>query len=115
MDATRNVEKEIDRVLTKFNGLHSQISSTLGDLITQLVTLKNDLNSINPPDQTSISSTQRDIIKILVGKIRAVINQISSEHRDLHGGISKFGKTIDRNFVSDFASVANEQLYDQTI
>lgn len=31
---------------------------------------------------------------------------MTTEHRDLHGTVSKVGKSIDRNFVSDFSSTS---------
>ena len=49
----------------------------------------------------------------LLRKVREVTSQLSSEHRDLHGTVSKVGKAIDRSFVSDFAAVARETLYDE--
>ena len=36
----------------------------------------------------------------LLRKVRDVTSQLSSEHRDLHGTVSKVGKAIDRSFVS---------------
>jgi hypothetical protein len=64
-------------------------------------------------NQAEISEIQFKILASNIRKIRDVVSQISSEHRDLHGTVSKVGKAIDRNFVSDFAAVANETLYDE--
>lgn len=47
-----------------------------------------------------------------IKKVRDAIGQIAMEHRDLHGTVSKVGKAIDKNFTSDFASVANDQLFE---
>lgn len=59
-----------------------------------------------------MTSIQREILSTTTKKIRDVVSQVASEHRDLHGTVSKVGKAIDRNFVSEFASVANESLFD---
>lgn len=68
---------------------------------------------ITASNQSEMSDIQFTILAANIRKIRDVISQISSEHRDLHGTVSKVGKAIDRNFVSDFAAVANESLYDE--
>jgi hypothetical protein len=40
------------------------------------------------------------------------MSQFSSEHRDIHSSVSRIGKAIDKNFISDYASVNNESLFD---
>lgn len=45
-------------------------------------------------------------------KIRDVVTQLASEHRDLHGTVSKVGKAVDKNFFPDSASVVNEALFE---
>ena len=67
----------------------------------------------NNSNQTEMTATQYTILVAHMRKIRDVVSRFSTEHRDLHGTVSKVGKAIDRNFVSDFASVANETLYDE--
>lgn len=63
-------------------------------------------------NQVEVSGIQTSILNGLIKKVRDVIQQIATEHRDLHGTVSKVGKAIDKNFVSEFASVCNEVLYD---
>ena len=60
-----------------------------------------------------MTNIQRDILTDISKKTRDIVANIGSEHRDLHGTVSKVGKAIDRNFVSDFACVANESLLDE--
>lgn len=60
-----------------------------------------------------MSTIQFTILASNIRKVRDVVTQISAEHRELHGTVSKVGKAIDRNFVSEFATVANETLYDE--
>lgn len=42
-----------------------------------------------------------------------MLNQFSSEHRDLHSSVSRVGKSVDKNFISDYVCVGNENLFDQ--
>jgi hypothetical protein len=44
-------------------------------------------------------------------KIKDILQQISSEHKDLHSAVSKIGKQIDKNFYSEFQCIANEQQF----
>lgn len=46
-----------------------------------------------------------------VQKIKDILQQISSEHKDLHSAVSKIGKQIDKNFYSEFQCIANEQQF----
>lgn len=39
-----------------------------------------------------------------LAKTKEKLQRLTTDHRDLHGAVSKVGKTIDRNFVSDFSS-----------
>lgn len=42
MEAIRNVEREIDRVISKFGALNEHTAQTLTDLLNQLKSLKQD-------------------------------------------------------------------------
>ena len=48
----------------------------------------------------------------VIKKTRNTISQFSSEHRDIHSSVSRIGKAIDKNFISDYASVNNESLFE---
>ena len=45
MEAVKNVEREIDRVITKFTALNEHANQTLSDLLTQLSSLRKELLS----------------------------------------------------------------------
>lgn len=49
----------------------------------------------------------------VVKKVKNIITTFSSNHRDIHSSVSKVGKTIDKNFVSDYVCVGNENLFDE--
>lgn len=44
-------------------------------------------------------------------KVKETISRLASDHRDLHGTVSKVGKAIDRNFVADFAATSREEVF----
>lgn len=56
-----------------------------------------------PPDG-NLSSEQHALLRDLLAKSKEKLRRLTTEHRDLHGSVSKVGKTIDRNFVSDLSS-----------
>jgi hypothetical protein len=43
MDACTGVEKEVDKVLSKFGGINDHADRTLGDLCTHIESLKNSI------------------------------------------------------------------------
>ena len=60
-----------------------------------------------------MSNSLQESFRTDMQKVKDVVGQIATEHRDLHGTVSKVGKAIDKNFVSDFATVANDTLFDE--
>ena len=46
--------------------------------------------------------------------IRETVSRISAAHRDIHSSVSKVGKTIDRNFVTDYDSTSREDVFAST-
>lgn len=67
---------------------------------------------------TGPGSNLTDIQKTLldenvVKKVKNIISNFSTNHRDIHSSVSKIGKAIDKNFVSDYVCVGNENLFDE--
>lgn len=61
-----------------------------------------------------MTDSQISIITEALQKTNEKLQRLSSEHRDLHGAVSKVGKVIDRNFVSDFtATTRTDALQDE--
>lgn len=56
-----------------------------------------------PPDG-NLSAEQHALLRDLLAKSKEKLRRLTTDHRDLHGSVSKVGKTIDRNFVSDLSS-----------
>lgn len=46
MDSVHSVDKEVDKVLGKFNGLNEHSQESLSELISQLQNLQRDVSSV---------------------------------------------------------------------
>lgn len=108
MDAVNNTEKEIEKVISKFNYVDKHTANSLQELIATLEGVKQRFEEGN---QVSQEASDIDMTQCLT-KIRDTISRISSEHKELHACVSKVGKSIDKNFVSDFSSVFVEGAFD---
>jgi hypothetical protein len=109
MESISGVEREIDKVLSKFTGINEHADRVLQDLSRSIEALKNELDTV-PPDQ-ELTAAQIVILRQTMNKIRETVHRIASEHRDLHSTVSKVGKAIDRSFVADFASTSREDVF----
>ncbi|KAF4518343.1 hypothetical protein B566_EDAN007070 [Ephemera danica] len=109
MDACNGVEKEVDKVLSKFGGINDHADRTLSDLCNHIDGLKNGLDESSENHQ--LSAAQIIILKQAANKVRETVQRLATDHRDLHSTVSKVGKAIDRNFVSDFASTSREEVF----
>ncbi|KAG5867882.1 hypothetical protein JTB14_035475 [Gonioctena quinquepunctata] len=109
MEACFAVEKEIDKVLSKFGGINEHAKRILSDLINQIQNLKEEYESTD--GDHVLTSIQRDILKQTMAKIKETVSKIATDHRDLHSTVSKVGKAIDRNFVADFAATSREDTF----
>ncbi|KAF7995065.1 hypothetical protein HCN44_004537 [Aphidius gifuensis] len=109
MEACNMVERELDKVLLKLTDINDQAGAVLQDLINEIETLKRELDEA-PPDQ-ELTQNQIQIIKQAMKKVRDTVQRLSTDHRDVHGNVSKVGKAIDRNFIADFASTSREDVF----
>ncbi|XP_023338857.1 protein RMD5 homolog A [Eurytemora carolleeae] len=107
MDACSAVGREADKVLSKFSNLGKTINKSIDDQISQIEALRAVLATGEDEQLTSVHKTD---LKHLTLKISDGIGRIATEHRDLHSTVSKVGKAIDRNFVSDFDSTSREDV-----
>lgn len=91
------VEKDVDKAIESVEEFYNNIDTTLDETIAQIQTL-----IANAPERANL----RDTIKPLA-------KQYSDKHKDLHGSISKIGKTVDKCFQSDFGNVPIFELFDK--
>lgn len=107
MDACLAVEREVDKVVSKFTSLNKSINKNIDDQIELIDKLKTQLES----SDEELSSVDKTEIKHSTLKISESIGKLATEHRDLHSTVSKVGKAVDRNFVSDFDSTSREDVF----
>ncbi|XP_023213481.1 protein RMD5 homolog A-like isoform X1 [Centruroides sculpturatus] len=116
MESCLTVEKEIEKVLSKFGSFNDHTWKTLTDLIDYVQSLKNELTDGSPcfssiPPEHEITPAQVMVLTQCAKKVKDVVAKLASEHRDLHGTVSKVGKAVDKNFIADFAATSNEEVF----
>ncbi|XP_049763052.1 E3 ubiquitin-protein ligase RMND5A [Schistocerca cancellata] len=109
MDACNAVEREVDKVLSKFGGISEHADRVLREITDNLEDLKKEF--AEGPVDYELTTAQIVILKQTLDKVRETVQRLASDHRDLHSTVSKVGKAIDRNFVSDFASTSRDDVF----
>lgn len=66
---------------------------------------------LTAPDGYELSKYQKEVLKQAMTKIKDTVSRLATDHRDLHGTVSKVGKAIDRNFVPDFAATSRDDVF----
>uniref|UniRef100_T1IIW7 RING-Gid-type domain-containing protein n=1 Tax=Strigamia maritima TaxID=126957 RepID=T1IIW7_STRMM len=110
MDSCIAVERELEKVLSKFGSIKDYTDKTLGDLIEYVCNLQRELNEV--PNENEIVATQALIMGQCIKKVKDTVARIASEHRDVHSAVSKVGKSIDRNFTADFGTTSAEEVFE---
>ncbi|KPI92449.1 Protein RMD5-like B [Papilio xuthus] len=104
MDSCLGVEQDLDKATSKFNALNEHTNKVLEEIISQVEDLKNEISK-QPPD-SPLTQAQAMILSDLAANVKQTVFQMSTEHRELHATVSRVGKSIDRHFIIDYASVA---------
>ncbi|XP_063538508.1 E3 ubiquitin-protein ligase RMND5A isoform X1 [Cydia strobilella] len=104
MDSCIGVEQDLDKALTKFNGLHEHTNKCLEDVIKQVEELRKEI--ANQCANSALSQEQVAGVSELAASIKQNVANLSTDHRELHATVSRVGKSIDRHFIADYASVA---------
>jgi len=108
MESCLAVEREIDKVVSKFSTLTKSVGKTVDEQIIHIEKLKSALESNSGSELNSVEKTD---LKHATLKISEAIGRLATEHRDLHCMVSKVGKTVDRNFVPDFDATSREDIF----
>ena len=103
MESCLNTAKDIDKLLTKFDGYKKDMSSKIRELNELVSKLQCDFS--NEESDAAISKSQQAQITQHNKKFKALSLKISSQHKDLHSSVSKVGKAIDRNFDAEASCV----------
>lgn len=114
MDACLAVEKELNRVITKFTGIRDYTELVVSDVLQLLSEMQDALCENKQSCDSVLNETQIKVITDALHKTNEKLQRISAEHRELHGTVSKVGKVVDKNFVSDFtATTRTDALQDE--
>ncbi|CAK1582618.1 unnamed protein product [Parnassius mnemosyne] len=104
MDSCLGVEQDLDKATSKFNALNDHTNKVLEDIITQVEDLRKEISK--QPPNSPLTQTQAMVLSDLAANVKQTVFQMSTEHRELHATVSRVGKSIDRHFIVDYASVA---------
>lgn len=94
MDSCHSVERELERLAKKYSNLREHTDSSLTELIYQIVTIQEDL--LKASKDGEVPPLQLHLLNQSCRKIKDTVSKVATEHKELHGGISKIGKAIDR-------------------
>ncbi|XP_060523943.1 E3 ubiquitin-protein ligase RMND5A isoform X1 [Cylas formicarius] len=109
MEACLAVEKDVDKVLSKFGAINEHSKRVLSDIINHIENLKQEYH--NAPENHVLTNVQISLLQQEMAKVKETISRLATEHRDLHSTVSKVGKSIDRNFTADFAACSRDDVF----
>ncbi|CAF0784896.1 unnamed protein product [Adineta ricciae] len=95
------LEKDADKAIESVEQFYNEIETNMNSVIEQIQTLITNV-SADPNTKVNLRET-----------IKPLAKQYSDKHKELHGSISKIGKTIDKCFQSDFGNVPIFELFDK--
>ncbi|KAJ0175994.1 hypothetical protein K1T71_008168 [Dendrolimus kikuchii] len=104
MDSCTGVEQDLDKAISKFNNINDHTNRVLQDVINQVEDLRREI--LKQPTNTPLSQTQSTVVNDLAVSVKDTVSQMSADHRLLHATVSRVGKSIDRHFIGEYASVA---------
>ncbi|XP_022826851.1 protein RMD5 homolog A isoform X4 [Spodoptera litura] len=104
MDSCLGVEQDLDKALSKFRSLNDNSSKLLQNMIDQVEEVRREITKYS--NDTQLSPAQTMLINDLAATVKTTTAQMSTDHRELHATVSRVGKSIDRHFIADYASVA---------
>ncbi|XP_050549972.1 E3 ubiquitin-protein ligase RMND5A isoform X4 [Spodoptera frugiperda] len=104
MDSCLGVEQDLDKALSKFKSLNDNSSKLLQNIIDQVEEIRQEITK--HADDTQLTPAQAMLISDLAATVKTTTAQMSTDHRELHATVSRVGKSIDRHFIADYASVA---------
>lgn len=107
-EALECVGQEFEKLLKRQSKTAKATVSALDNLLSKVNSLvdvhNNNNNNNSNTDNISINSVYQSEIKKLA-------KEVSTSHKDLYGMISKFGKTVDKNFRQDLDQAANPNTF----
>ncbi|XP_058457097.1 E3 ubiquitin-protein ligase RMND5A isoform X1 [Malaya genurostris] len=109
MESCAAVEKEVDKVITKFSAINDHSQRIISDVIIFIEKLRSSI--AEAPSDEQLTPGQIEVLHDAMAKAKDKLQRLTTEHRDLHGTVSKVGKAIDRNFVADFTATSRTDVF----
>lgn len=103
------MEREQDKVLKRLKTLSGSSADKLQKLIDEVSLLQQQISEA--PPESALSAEQSQAVKECTQQLKEVCQGISSEHKDVHATISKFGRAIDKNFQLDISGICKEAVF----
>uniref|UniRef100_A0A5S6QXK9 CTLH domain-containing protein n=1 Tax=Trichuris muris TaxID=70415 RepID=A0A5S6QXK9_TRIMR len=109
MDGLRLVDEHVDRLLNKYAQYIDAYCTSLDSLNRQVETLHRELIADAEPEST-LSVAAVLIFEQFLKRAREVLQQVCSNHREMHASVSKIGREIDKNFASNLEDVCMRKI-----
>lgn len=111
MEQCACVERELDKLLQKFvlYGQHSERS--LDELLNYVSGLRDEL-SHTALQEAELSGTLSLVMSQCCKKVKDTVQKLASDHKDIHGSVSKVGKAIDRNFEAEISEAVADNAWE---
>lgn len=124
MESCNGVEREVSAICDKFHLFAASSSSALAEALSNIEAVKEEMEHMlladaaaaaagpdGPSGGASLTTTQTLVLVKALQSAREAAARVAAEHRDLHSSVSKVGKVIDRNFVSDYDSTSRPDVF----
>uniref|UniRef100_W5N2S9 Required for meiotic nuclear division 5 homolog B n=1 Tax=Lepisosteus oculatus TaxID=7918 RepID=W5N2S9_LEPOC len=110
MEQCACVERELEKVLTRFLMYGHLSEESLDELLRYVSELRGQLIAygVQDADLSVLSQSMAQCCK----NIKDTVQMLASRHKDIHGSVSKVGKAIDRNFDAEVSAVVAETVWD---
>ncbi|XP_015679445.1 E3 ubiquitin-protein transferase RMND5B isoform X2 [Protobothrops mucrosquamatus] len=104
MERCACVEREVDKVLQKFLCYGQHCERGLEELLRYVSQLREELGAA-ALQRAPLSATLSLVMSQCCKKIKDTVQNLASDHKDIHSSISRVGKAIDRNFDADLCGI----------
>eukprot|EP00118_Oscarella_pearsei_P017199 m.169595 g.169595 ORF g.169595 m.169595 type:complete len:410 (+) comp39004_c0_seq4:354-1583(+) len=109
-ESIRAVERERAKASAKVEVARLSSTKMLEDLTTQLIQYRDSLLERSNGD-AEIDEEQASLLSQQMQKAKESALKVSSDHKELHGNISKIGRAIDKNFTVGVDAYSQENAF----
>lgn len=108
MDSHGTLDKDLDRVISRFSAIRDHSERVLNDVTQHFEDLKTSIGEV--PSESTLTAEQVTLLRDVLAKSKEKLQRLTTDHRELHSSVSKVGKGVDRNFVSDLSSTTRNDV-----